>query len=65
MLAWLSRKLNPRSYLPPEVPEDRESTAKVVDALMSLDRKRGELRRELNERELAYQTALRNREGRP
>lgn len=64
MWAWLSKMLDPRAHLPPAIPEDRESTAKVVDALLSLERTSGRLTRELNAREEAYRRLVERREGR-
>lgn len=64
MWAWLAKMLNPRDHLPPEIPEDRASTARVVDALLSLERTSGRLTRELNAREEAYRRVVEHREGR-
>lgn len=65
MLSWLWHAIRGPTARRPETPEERAIPAEIADRIMSLERKAHELKRAMNEREIAYQRMLQNREGRP
>lgn len=65
MLSWLWHAIKGPTARRPDTVEERAIPAEIADRILSVERKAHELKRAMNERELAYQRAVRNREGRP
>lgn len=63
MLSWLIQKIKGPSARHAETAEERAIPGQIAGAIMSLERKTSELRRELNAREETYRRVVKNREG--